>query len=69
MFSQVYGIAKIVPDEVVTDSRWSVFSTEELQAIMDGMFDYDSGIPSLETVHSVIRGIATEMRAREKSQR
>ena len=57
--SQYDGIALVQADEKVSDSRWQQFSDEELQALLDGFYNYESGEVSNETVKRLIRGILT----------
>lgn len=62
-YSDIYSVE---PDEKVTDTRWQKFSDEELRALVDAFFNYESGEVSNETVRSLIRAILTESKSRVK---
>jgi len=68
--NQIDGIAvvsrEVTEGKVAYDERWSRFSTEELNALVDGMYNYESGIPSMDTCHNLCRTMLSELKRREK---
>jgi len=66
---QTQGIG-IVAQEVsegkeLSDDRWKQFSKEEVQALIDGMYNHESGKVSNETVKNLCRSLLTESKNRE----
>jgi len=56
----------LIPDSVrkgniLVDERWKEFTVEELQALLDAFYNYESGEASNETVCKLLRGIITEI--------
>jgi len=66
MFQGMSVIAKEVREgNVSIDERWAGFSSEEIQALCDGMYNYESGIPSLETQQHLYRTMLSELKRRD----
>ena len=64
MITQTDGIWLVKPSETL-DDRWKTFSKEEITAIIDGLFNYESGEVSNETVKSLVASLLAEAKSRE----
>lgn len=71
MYMYQYAGISLIPDEVrkgkvLIDERWKQFKDEELNAILDGFFNYESGEVSNQVVLDLVRSLMTEYVDREK---
>lgn len=70
MYQYQFAGIRLIPDEVrdgkvLIDKRWKQFNNEELNAILDGFFNYESGEVSNKCVCDLVRSLMTEVVSRE----
>ncbi len=51
--------------KVLVDERWELFSTKELQILVDGLYTYDSGIDP-KSVQRMCRELLTALNNRDE---